>query len=199
MKFEKNKITTLTATGLPLLLVIGLLIGWAVTRIEYTNRLNDIQNELILTQESLNQYIDAFELLEANLQYQCEINENLEMDLAESMATVANLKAEQYEIIYMGDFKVTYYCNELEPHICGGNGVTASGQETVVGITAAADWSILPQGSLVYIEEVGFREIQDVGGSVVGNHIDVLVETHTDAIDRGTHFESVWLLIKKDS
>ena len=98
----------------------------------------------------------------------------------------------------MGDFKITYYCDERYSHICGGNGVTASGKATEVGVTAAADWSVLPKGSKVYIQNVGWKEIQDVGGAVNGKHIDVLVNQHQKALDIGTHYEGVWLLVKNE-
>lgn len=199
MKIKNYKTTDLTISISAIIFIIGILIGAFTTSMSCSKKLNDMQKELKSTQETVCQYQEVCGILEAQLQYEYEVNENLELDLAESIATVANLKSEEYEIIYMGEFKITYYCDELGNHVCGGNGITASGEQTIVGITAAADWSILPQGSKVYIESVGFREIQDVGGGVSGNHIDVLVETHRDAIDLGTHDESVWLLIKKES
>jgi 3D (Asp-Asp-Asp) domain-containing protein len=199
MKIRNYKTTDLTISISALIFVVGILIGAFATSISCSKKLNDMQEQLEITQNTVSQYKEVCKTLEDQLQYEYEVNENLELDLAEAMATVANLKSEEYEIIYMGEFKITYYCDELGSHVCGGNGVTASGEQTVVGITAAADWSILPQGSKVYIESVGFREIQDVGGGVKGNHIDVLVETHQDAIDLGTHDEGVWLLVKKES
>ena len=199
MKIRNYKTTDLTISISALIFVVGILIGAFATSMSCSKKLNDLQEQLEITQNTAYQYKEACEILEDQLQYEYEVNENLELDLAESMATVAHLKSEEYEIVYMGEFKITYYCDELGSHICGGNGITASGEQTVVGITAAADWSILPNGSKVYIESVGFRKIQDVGGGVNGNHIDVLVETHQDAIDRGTHNEGVWLLIKKES
>lgn len=199
MKIRNYQRISPTVSMMALVLVAGILSGSFATSAGYSRKLNDVQGQLKTTQEELQIYKEAYEEALANAQYEYEVNQSLEMDLAEAMATVENLKTEEYEIIYMGDFKITYYCNELGNHICGGNGVTASGEQTVVGITAAADWSVLPKGSQVYIEGVGFREIQDVGGAVEGNHIDVLVESHDEAIDRGIHYEGVWLLIKKDS
>lgn len=199
MKIRNYKTTDLTISIGAIIFILGILIGAFTTSMSCSKKLNDFQEQLITAKEDLYVYQQAYEEALANAKYEYEVNENLELDLAEAMANVANLKSEEYEIIYMGEFKITYYCDELGSHICGGNGITASGEQTVVGITAAADWSILPQGSKVYIESVGFREIQDVGGGVQGNHIDVLVETHQDAIDLGTHDEGVWLLVKKES
>jgi 3D (Asp-Asp-Asp) domain-containing protein len=58
---------------------------------------------------------------------------------------------------------------------------------------------VLPKGSIVYIEGLGFREIQDVGGGVDGMHIDVLVNTHDEALRRGTMSSGAWVLVKKNS
>jgi len=52
-------------------------------------------------------------------------------------------------------------------------------------ITVAADWSILPSGTVIYIEGVGQRIVQDEGGSVKGKHIDVYFDTHKEAEEFG--------------
>lgn len=154
------------------------------------DRLIDTQNKLIESQENL--YIE---------EERCEkLNEKINSiitELEEANKTIQELKSDEYELVYVGDFKITYYCDGRYPHICGGNGVTASGKPTEVGVTAAADWSMLPNGSIIYIEGVGFREVQDVGGGVNGKHIDVLVQKHQEALDLGINYEGVWLLIKK--
>ena len=54
------------------------------------------------------------------------------------------------EPVPLGDYLVTAYCCEEYPHICGGNGVTATGTKPTPGITAAADWGQLPPGSVIY-------------------------------------------------
>ena len=116
-----------------------------------------------------------------------------------SNQTIADLKSDEYELVYLGEFKITYYCDMRYDYICSGTGITASGKPTETSWTAAADWDVLPKGSIVYINGIGFREIQDVGGSVNGKHIDVLVERHQDALDLGVKYEGVWILIRKSS
>lgn len=157
-----------------------------------TEKLNTIQNELLIVQEHLQ--IEAERSIGLS-----EALENVNKNLEEANATIADLKNEEYELVYMGDFKITYYCDERYQHICGGNGITASGKPTEIGVTAAADWGILPKGSMVYIENIGFREIQDRGGAVNDKHIDVLVQGHQEALNLGTHYNGVWLLVKKTS
>lgn len=95
----------------------------------------------------------------------------------------------------LGEYLCTAYCAEEYPHICGGSGVTASGTKPAPGITAAADWDELPAGSVIYIEDVGIRVIEDTGGAVTGRALDVLVETHDEAerwAGYGVH--RIWLL-----
>lgn len=145
--------------------------------------LQDVEWELLETKSDLSQITTDYVILEQGLD--------------DANQVIADLKSDEYELIYMGDFKITYYCNELYLHTCGGTGKTASGKKTEVGVTAAADWSVLPKGSMVYIEGVGFREIQDKGGAVNGKHIDVLVDLHSTAQQYGVDNEGVWLLIKK--
>lgn len=103
------------------------------------------------------------------------------------------------EAEYIGAFDCTAYCAEEYPHICGGNGITASGALPVPGITAAADWGELPAGSVIYIENVGIRVVEDTGGAINGRSLDVLVGTHDEAVSwagYGTH--RVWLLQEGD-
>ena len=94
---------------------------------------------------------------------------------------------------YIGDFTITYYCGENYPHICGtGNGVTASGVTAQVGVTIAADPNVLPIGTRVYIEGIGERVVQDVGGVIIGNKIDVFVGSHSEAMSNGRHTAKVY-------
>lgn len=170
-----------------------------VRKEQLLQELNEKDDIIQQAYEDVEKYKAACEEMLAKVQYEYEVNEGLEMDLAQAQATVQDLKNEEYELMYMGEFKITYYCDERRNHICGGNGITASGKSTEVGVTAAADWSALPKGSMVYIEGVGYREIQDKGSAVKKNHIDVLVESHSEALSLGTKSEGVWLLVKKST
>ena len=164
---------------------------------------NVLQNNMKFTLEQYEILQHDFAIAEETIKIQSEkyaaLNDELNAvtnALEVANTTLNDLKSDEYELVYLGDYKITYYCDERYSHQCGGNGITASGTPTAVGVSAAADWSILPKGSTVYINGVGWREIQDVGGSVKGKHIDVLVETHDEAMDNGVDYEGVWLLVK---
>ena len=106
-----------------------------------------------------------------------------------------HLAAGMGEPVPLGDYLVTAYCVEEYPHICGGNGVTATGTKPTPGITAAADWGQLPPGSVIYIVGVGIRVIEDSGSAVTGNVLDVAVATHAEALSwPGYGHHEVWLL-----
>lgn len=161
--------------------------------------LTTVQNELITTKEELTTTQENYQ---AEIEKSIGLNESLEKANAElevANATLDALKSGEYELRYFGGFNITYYCDENYGHICGGSGLTASGKPTEVGWTVATDWSVLPRGTIIYINGIGFREVQDVGGAVNGNHIDVLVSTHSEALACGSDYEDVWVLVKKNS
>jgi 3D (Asp-Asp-Asp) domain-containing protein len=151
------------------------------------------------------------ELLEAQENYQLEVYKstklqselkktkkelktaNEELDVANM--TIADLKEQEYKLVYLGDFKITHYCDQRYDHICGGNGVTASGAKTEVGTTVAVDPSVIPYGTTIYIEGYGYRIAQDCGSAVNNNQIDVLVGTHDQALSMGTTSAGVWVLL----
>lgn len=95
-----------------------------------------------------------------------------------------------------GAFFCTAYCTEQYPHICGeGHGITASGQPIQAGVTVAADTSIFPYGTVLYIEDVGIRIVQDKGAAIQGKHLDVAVDTHENAEKwSGCGSHKVWIL-----
>ena len=94
---------------------------------------------------------------------------------------------------YLGEFEITYYCPCTS--CCGKtDGITASGTLAQEGITVAADWDILPLGSKIYIEGIGYRTVEDKGGAIVGQSLDVFVNSHAEALELGRHMADVWIV-----
>ena len=184
----------------------GLLSGYWGMKFSYDETIADLQsnNELAYNQISdykseLSENYKQLTECQEDLIKEQNINKQLQDELLITTSDLSTLKSDEHELVYLGDFKITYYCDARYPHTCGGSGVTKSGKPTEVGVTAAADWSVLPKGSIVYIEGIGFREIQDVGGGVKNNHIDVLVQNHSEALSLGVNTKDVWILVKKTS
>lgn len=67
------------------------------------------------------------------------------------------------------------------------NGIvyTASGAIAEEGVTIAADWSVYSPGTILYIEGIGERTVQDRGGAISGQKIDVFFNNHEDALHFG--------------
>jgi 3D (Asp-Asp-Asp) domain-containing protein len=99
-------------------------------------------------------------------------------------------------LTYAGAFSCTAYCAEEYAHICGeGHGITSSGAKVQPGVTVAADTSVLPYGTVIYVEGVGLRVVQDTGGAVKGNKLDVAVNTHAEALSwSGWGSRRVWII-----
>lgn len=82
---------------------------------------------------------------------------------------------------YLGSFYCTGYTPD--PAENGGWGVTACGDNLwdVVGYAIATDPSVIPMGTKVYIEGIGYRVARDTGGAIKGNKIDVLVSSNSES------------------
>jgi len=95
----------------------------------------------------------------------------------------------------LGTFKVTHYCCEQYPHICnaGPPYKTATGTTPHVG-GCAVDPKKIPLGSYVKINGVVYHA-EDTGGAIKGNRIDVVVNTHKEALAKGTYDAEVYLKV----
>ena len=95
----------------------------------------------------------------------------------------------------LGIFKVTHYCCEKYPHICnaGAPYKTATGTTPHVG-GCAVDPKKIPLGSYVKINGQVYHA-EDTGGAIKGNRIDLVVETHKEALNRGTYQAEVFLKV----
>ena len=66
----------------------------------------------------------------------------------------------------------------------GNSGYTATGQPLAYGV-ASVDPDVIPLGSRLYIEGYGYAVAADTGGAIVGNRIDLAMDSVADALNFG--------------
>jgi 3D (Asp-Asp-Asp) domain-containing protein len=78
----------------------------------------------------------------------------------------------------LGRFKLTAYSG---PQQGKARAITATGTSARAGRTVAVDPKVIPLGSRIYIEGIGERIAEDVGGAIKGRHIDLYVPSVPEA------------------
>ena len=116
-----------------------------------------------------------------------------EVEAAENELIEQALLARSHKI---EDVTITFYCCEEYPHICGtGTGITASGRRVTPYVSCAVDPDFIPLGSTIMIEyngEMVYLRADDTGPAVNGNHIDIAVSGHQEALSLGVKTADVW-------
>jgi len=81
--------------------------------------------------------------------------------------------------------EVTAYCGCEK--CCGSyaDGVTASGYKLQEGSKVVAAPKNIPFGTKIYIPDYGLATVEDRGGAIKGNRIDVYFHTHEEALQWG--------------
>lgn len=102
----------------------------------------------------------------------------------------------------LGEFTITAYC--ACEKCCGqwsnvDRPLTASGDPAEEGITVGADWGLLPAGSVIYIDGLGERIVQDKPADWIverysGRILDVYFESHEAALAFGKQKMYIWRL-----
>lgn len=114
----------------------------------------------------------------------------------------------EYTVTSLGEFRLTAYCScekccdhwaTNRPLDEYGNPIvyTASGAVAKQGVTVAADTNVLPFGTVIVI---GGHEyiVQDRGGGIKGNSIDVYFDNHEDAKVFGLFYQEIFIKEKNN-
>ena len=110
--------------------------------------------------------------------------------VAESYEEVV-MGCEEPETISLGEYKLTAYCACMK--CCGKtDGITASGVKAKEGVTIAADKS-LPFGTKILINGHEYT-VQDRGGAIKGNKIDVFFDSHQAALEFGVQYKEIYMV-----
>lgn len=129
--------------------------------------------------------------------------EVLETD--EPMETLATVEEPIPEVRYisLGEFMLTAYCScekccgywaTVRPLDEAGNPIvyTADGNIATQGVTIAADANLFPFGTSLFVEGHEYI-VQDRGGAIIGNHIDIYFESHEEALQFGIQYKEVFV------
>ena len=91
----------------------------------------------------------------------------------------------------------TAYCGCVQ--CCGKSDcITATGTRATEGRTIAADPRVIPYGTHVLINGHEYI-VEDCGGAINGNRIDIYFESHADALQFGVQTVTVEILQKEAS
>ena len=95
--------------------------------------------------------------------------------------------------VSLGVYKITAYCGCAK--CCGKtDGITASGTHVTAGRTIAAPPEI-PFGTQIIINGHTYT-VEDRGGAIKGNRIDIYFETHEEALNFGVQYVEIFKVIK---
>jgi 3D (Asp-Asp-Asp) domain-containing protein len=104
-------------------------------------------------------------------------------------STLMPLEAEkppQSEMTPLGEYEVTAYAEDT---------ITATGTVPRPYKTVAVDPSVIPLGTVLYIEGIGEVVAEDTGGAVQGHILDLyLPGTEADTAEWGRQKKEVWLV-----
>lgn len=92
-----------------------------------------------------------------------------------------------------GTFKISGYCNCSR--CSGGNNYTYSGTVPKANHTLSADLDKFPLGTKLYIDGVVYI-VEDMGGGVLGDRLDIFFDTHEEALDYGVKEVEVFAVIE---
>ena len=111
------------------------------------------------------------------------------------------------EYISLGEFTITAYCScevcceywaTVRPLDENGEPIVYTANQSIAeqGVTVAADISVLPYGTEIMIDGHEYM-VQDRGGAVEGNHIDVYFEDHDEANEHGIQHKEVFMKVTR--
>ena len=156
--------------------IFFLLVGFVIWISGTTNMQRDTLNTLNDQQQEINDLSDR--ITNTEILYQTEQKSHT-TENCEPVGT------------YLGDYTITYYCGCEK--CCGKTDkITKLGTTAMAGRTVGTDWNVIAPTTKIYIEGVGERVVEDTGGGIQGNHIDVYVDSHEEALQLGRATRKVY-------
>ena len=148
-------------------------------------QIKEIKNQLHITAELLRNEGTINDGLDSVLSQKWHECNNYKIALEkENLSLNAKIENIKNSKRFIGNFKITHYCNCSK--CCGkwAGGKTASGTHPTEGRTIAVDPKVIPLGSKVMINNHVYIA-EDTGGAIKGNKIDIYVSSHSKALSKG--------------
>lgn len=138
--------------------------------------------------------LDTIMTEQDNLHYQIIVIQQDIEEVKESIdnaGKVAVRRQNNANTTSIGEYTITHYCPCKS--CCGKtDGITATGTVATADRTIAVDPSVIPYGTEVIIDGKTYVA-EDCGGAIKGRKIDIYVDSHQEAINRGRVTREVFL------
>lgn len=126
------------------------------------------------------------------------IKETAEVRVASASADLKEKEQQLEEHEYIGEFVITAYTAGYESTGKYPDdplyGITASGKIVKENHTIAADWTVFPVGTKVYIEDVSVRVVEDRGSAIKGKKLDLYIPKLENALEWGVRSRDVYVI-----
>lgn len=155
---------------------------------------------LLLSMRFINQTSEAIAQHDDWITYLVEEN----AELRQVVDNLEALRAQDQEVLNsLGDFLLeakpgTFELTAYTPWCGNGDGVTSIGVTPTVGRTIAVDPSVIPYGSLAFVEGFGWRTAEDTGGAIKGKKLDLFVSSYDEAYSIGRPQVRVLVIPKEE-
>lgn len=118
-------------------------------------------------------------------------------------STPTDSEQKEPELVSLGEYRLTAYCGcskccgkwgENRPVDADGKPIVYTANQTIAkeGVTVAADINVLPYGTKIIIDGHQYI-VQDRGGSIKGNRIDIYFESHQSALEFGVQHKEIFI------
>ena len=150
---------------------------------EHKHLKEEFEQQIKLKENLLNQKIEELEKKQKENEEKIKKSENITKKIGTTSTTRANSPRKQQSSNKWIWANASAYCPCKQ--CCGKtNGITASGAKAKAKHTIAAS-NIYKFGTKIEIEGYGIYTVEDRGGAISGNKIDIFFNTHQEALKFG--------------
>ncbi len=179
-----------------------MLAGFAALNVGFTNQVDKIETTPAAKVEAaaagftkLNEYVSNINLDRDSAEVSIPNAENESIEYVGNSGIEEKVQPLYYDDYGYGDYAavMTMEATAYLPTDGDGYGITATGIPATYGV-AAVDPSIIPLGSRLYIPGYGEAIAADTGGAIIGNRIDLCMESYDECMEFGRRNVTVYIL-----